>query len=123
MADTKDLTMEHLTRVTKGRTKTARQLEKIAAAMAQLKLVEESPTYAVTPDQWATIFGFLNDEVAELQAHVDRMQQRQARGDRDQAQPRLAQVIDEGRAHQSATECPAPPGRRPPQGSWHSWPT
>lgn len=80
MSEVKDLTMEHIERVNKGKVKTSNQLRKIADAVGQLKLAEESPTYAISIDQWDEVFRFIRSEVDDLEVHVRRSKERQARG-------------------------------------------
>jgi hypothetical protein len=78
--DKKDLTVEHLARVEKGRNKTAIQVLNIVKACRQLQLAAESPTYYVSPDAWSEIFRTIRNEVDDAEHHLKRVEARRGRG-------------------------------------------
>lgn len=74
-----DLTTAYLAKVEKGRNKTAIQVTAISKAYEQLRLVAESPTYAVTGDQWDEIFSTIEEEHKNSREHVARQAEKRSR--------------------------------------------
>jgi hypothetical protein len=76
-SDDKDVTVEHIERVAKGKKALRVQMDKIFEATYRLKAIAESATYFVGPTQWDEILAEARRELDGLDLHLRRIAEKQ----------------------------------------------